>query len=120
MDKKDIIIVDDDEGIRDIFKLVLEKAGYNVTLYSDGEKLMNDDFDLPHLFMLDGHLGDGDGFELCRILKTREHTRNIPVLIISARPDIQLVSEEAGADGYIEKPFSLKSLTGILEKYLSA
>lgn len=120
MDRKEIIIVDDDEGIRDIFKLVLERAGYKVTLYADGEKLMNDDFNLPHLFMLDGHLGKGDGFELCRFLKSREHTREIPVIIISARPDIKVVSAEAGADGFIEKPFSLKMLTGLLEKYLPA
>src|SRR5215469_15844482 len=102
---KQIIIADDDPGIRDIFQLILKRAGYGVTVYANGEVLMDNDFELPDLFILDKQLSGVNGLEVCRFLKNQESTKNIPVIMISASPYIKGNVDEAGADDFIEKPF---------------
>lgn len=113
-----ILIADDDEGIRDIFKLILEAAGYCVDFRSNGEDLINNRFIVPDLFLLDKQLPGYSGIDLCIHLKNREDTRDIPVIMISASPDIAKLSMEAGADAYIEKPFEINYLRNIIQFYI--
>lgn len=115
---KQIIIADDDPGIRDIFQIILKRAGYGVTLYSNGELLMNNEFELPDLFIVDKQLSGIDGLEVCRFLKSQESTKNIPLIMISASPYILDSATNAGANDFIEKPFKTKALIELLEKYL--
>lgn len=116
---KQIIIADDDPGIRDIFQIILNRAGYNVTVYSNGEVLMDDQFEVPDLFILDKQLSGIDGMEVCRHLKNKNATRNIPVILISASPYVSKFANEAGADDFIEKPFKTKALIELMEKHLN-
>ena len=116
---RQIIIADDDPGIRDIFQLILKRAGYGVTIYSNGEVLLNNEFELPDLFLLDKQLSGIDGLEVCRYLKNNEATKNIPVILMSASPYAGKVAGEAGADDFIEKPFKTKALIELMEKYLN-
>ena len=113
-----ILIADDDEGIRDIFKLILEAAGYCVDFRSSGEDLINNRFIVPDLFILDKQLAGYSGIDLCIHLKNREDTRDIPVIMISASPDIGKLSMEAGADAYIEKPFEINYLRNLIKFYI--
>ena len=53
---KTVIIADDDPGIRDVFELILKRAGYNAIVYSSGEVLLRNSFDIPDLFILDKQL----------------------------------------------------------------
>jgi len=116
---KQIIIADDDPGIRDIFELILKRAGYSVTIYSNGEALMTDEFELPDLFILDKQLSGVDGLQVCQYLKTHDVTKNIPVILISASPYVEKLANEAGADDFIEKPFKTKALIELMEKHLN-
>ena len=116
---KQIIIADDDPGIRDIFELILKRAGYSVTIYSNGEALMTDEFELPDLFILDKQLSGVDGLQVCQYLKTHDVTKNIPVILISANPYVEKLANEAGADDFIEKPFKTKALIELMEKHLN-
>jgi DNA-binding response OmpR family regulator len=116
---KRIIIADDDPGIRDVFPLILKRAGYSVTVYSNGEVLMGNHFELPDLFILDRQLSGVDGLEVCRFLKNQESTKNIPVIMISASPYAKGNVDEAGADDFIEKPFKTKELINVMEKHLN-
>lgn len=113
-----ILIADDDDGIRDIFKLILEPAGYFVDFRSSGEDIINNKFIVPHLFLLDKQLAGYSGIDLCIHLKKREDTKDIPVIMISASPDIGKLSMEAGADAYIEKPFEIDYLRNIIHFYI--
>ena len=115
---KQIIIADDDPGIRDVFELLFKRYGYNATIYANAEVLMHNDFVLPDLFIIDKQLSGIDGLELCRFLKGQEVTKNIPVIIISASPYISTLATNAGADDYIEKPFKTKELLSTIEKYI--
>jgi CheY-like chemotaxis protein len=116
---KEIILADDDPGMRDIFQILLKRAGYLVTIYPNGEALMNNDFKIPDMFILDKQLSGINGLKVCRFLKEQESTKNIPVIIISASPYTAGSAEEAGANEYVEKPFKTKDLLDLLNKYLN-
>ena len=115
---KHIIIADDDPGIRDIFQIILKRAGYDVTVYSNGEALMEDTIEIPDLFILDKQLSGIDGFEVCSFLKHNESTKNVPVIMVSASPYIKNTAIEAGADDFIEKPFKIQALLQLIERYI--
>lgn len=116
--QKRILIADDDEGIRDILQLILESAGYCVDLKPSGDDIINNKFIIPDIFLLDKQLSGYSGLDLCVYLKSREDTRHVPVIMISASPDIAKLSMEAGADAYIEKPFEIDYLRNLIRFYI--
>ena len=117
--KKKILIADDDPGIRDIFKMIFEKAGYSVDMKDNGRDLLEDNYERPDIFLIDKQLSGVDGLNICRHLKSRKSTKNIPVIMISASPDLGPMAQKAGADDYIEKPFDLKCLLALVDKHVS-
>ena len=119
--KKKIIIVDDDLGIQEIFKLILEREGYETIIYSGGKALFQNKTEEPNVYLLDKQLGGmEDGLEICRHLKREEATRNTPVVMVSATPGIRAMAKEAGANDCIEKPFTKNELIAIIEKNIRA
>jgi DNA-binding response OmpR family regulator len=108
--KKKILVVDDDPGILDVFRIILNREGYNVQVVPGGEEIYNDQYQAPDLFILDKQLSGIDGLDVCRHLKAQEKTKTIPVIMVSANPGIGAQYAEAGADDYIEKPFELSYL----------
>jgi DNA-binding response OmpR family regulator len=115
-EKKRIIITDDDPGIQDIARLIFERAGYNVTIYSNGDPLLSNSFEVPHLFILDKQLSGVDGLDVCRFLKDQDITRDIPVIMLSASPHIDRLAKMAGADDFLEKPFKMRELREIVAR----
>jgi CheY-like chemotaxis protein len=116
---KHIILADDDPAMRDVFQIIFQRSGYTVTMYANGEALMTNELELPDIFILDKQLSGVVGFDVCRHLKSRELTKNIPVLITSASPYIAEAAINAGADAFIEKPFKMKELIKLVEKTLN-
>lgn len=117
--KKKILIVDDDPSIRDIFSIIFEKAGYDTQLIGNGEDLLQSKFEIPDLFLIDKQLSGTNGLDICRELKNSPKTKDVPVIMISASPDIGQLSKSAGADDYIEKPFEVKSLLNLVAHFLN-
>lgn len=116
---KKIIFADDDPSIQDVVNLIFEDE-YQVTTFSRGEPLLNNQFEVPDLFLVDKQLPGGvDGLEICRFLKSQEQTKNIPVILISASPNLRILAKSVGADGCIEKPFPIGELRQIVSKYTS-
>lgn len=116
--KKKILITDDDEGVQDIFKLIFERAGYEVQVFGEALSILENRFSSPDLFVLDRQLSGQDGLKVCKFLKSQNSTRDIPVIIVSATPGIGKLAREAGADDFIEKPFQIKDLLGVVEKWI--
>jgi DNA-binding response OmpR family regulator len=114
MNKK-ILIVEDDESIQDVLGIILRRAGYEVIAHSDGKAVMKGDYETPDLFLLDKQLSGIDGLDICRYLKTKHDTKNIPVVMISANPQISTLAKLAGADAYIEKPFTMDFLLATIK-----
>jgi two-component system phosphate regulon response regulator PhoB len=108
-----ITIIEDEEDIRHLVCYNLEKEGYAVSSYESGEKgLSGIRSDPPDLVLLDLMLPGIDGMEVCRRLKQDAATRDIPVIIISAKGEENdiIAGLERGADDYLSKPFSPKIL----------
>jgi CheY-like chemotaxis protein len=118
MERYKVLIVDDDPGILNIYNIVLEKAGYDTTVLADGNALLTSQYQLPDVIVLDRQLSGIDGLDVCRHLKNDPLTRHIPVIMISASPDINIRSKEAGADNFIEKPFKTQDLLSMMAFYL--
>ena len=115
---KRILCADDDPGLQDVFPLIFSRAGYEVTMVDNGEQLLENEFVLPDLFLLDKQLSGVDGMKICRFLKGQDSTRDIPVIIVSASPNLDEQAKAAGADGFIEKPFKMKFMLELLKKYI--
>ncbi len=116
--KKRILITDDDEGVQDIFKLIFERAGYDVEIFGEALSILENKYEQPDLFVLDRQLSGQDGLKVCKFLKSQDSTKNIPVIIVSATPGIGKLAIEAGADDFIEKPFQIKDLLGVVQKWI--
>lgn len=107
---KHIAVVEDERNIRDLIKLYLQKEGYQVSLFEDGQNILEwVDINKPHLIILDIMLPGADGFELCRELRRRA---DIPIIFVSARDEEldRIVGLELGADDYLTKPFSPREM----------
>jgi len=117
--RKRILIADDDSSIRDIFKIIFERAGYDVDLKEDATELLKNNFFIPDLFLIDKLLSGVDGLDICHYLKSHQKTAHIPVIMVSASPDIAIQSLKAGADDFIEKPFDLNYLLQVVERNIS-
>jgi DNA-binding response OmpR family regulator len=118
MKKKKILITDDDSGVQDIFKLIFERAGYEVAVYGEAVSIFQNKFTTPDLFLLDKQLSGQDGLEVCQFLKSQSGTKDIPVIIVSATPGISKMAKDAGADDFLEKPFQMKELLKMVAKWI--
>ena len=116
--KKKILVTDDDPFLRDIFRFILEQAGYEVEVLADGTPILENHYDIPDLYLLDKQLPGIDGLEICKHLKSQKNTQNIPVIMISANIGVGIQAKEAGADAFIEKPFEKGHLLEVVEGYI--
>jgi DNA-binding response OmpR family regulator len=111
-----ILAVDDNEDILEVMKLILEDFGYEVVTLTDGNLLFDKVTEShPDLVLLDVMLGNADGRELCREMKARIETKDIPVILVSASHHVSdRISLSIGApDDFLAKPFNI---TDLLEK----
>ena len=116
---KRIIIIDDDPGIQDSAHMIFRKPDYEVTIYPDGTSIMSGDFEVPDIFIIDKQLPGMDGLDLCRHLKQQPSTKYIPIIIMSASAQTNKLAKIAGAEEFIEKPYTLKIMRDLINKYLN-
>ncbi|MFI5266303.1 MAG: response regulator transcription factor [Chloroflexota bacterium] len=110
---KRILIVDDEVNITDVLRLGLERDGYDIATCVNGLEAMNaTQRSIPDLIILDVMLPFLDGLEVCRRLRTSIRTANTPILMLSAKDDVEdrVVGLETGADDYLSKPFAYREL----------
>jgi two-component system alkaline phosphatase synthesis response regulator PhoP len=116
-----ILVIDDDPDVVELVRDTLEPEGYLVDTalsFKDSELYLSQT--VPDLIVLDLTLPDGDGYELCRMIKRNDMTCNTPVLILSGttRLDAKVKGFVDGARKYITKPFELNTLTDSVSKLL--
>ncbi len=116
--KRKVLVADDDSAICDAIALILEDAGYDVTTTLDGRIVYELDGNFPDIILLDIRMSGIDGSEVCKRLKSQRKTKRIPVIMISANKDTQAIASEAGADGYVSKPFEMDELLAKIEEHL--
>jgi DNA-binding response OmpR family regulator len=108
-----ILVVDDTEDILDALNIVLSSEGYIVET-TPNEAYINDLIaekrSLPNLIMLDVLLSGQDGRMLAKKLKANPKTQHIPIIMMSAHPNVAASIKECGADDFLPKPFELNDL----------
>ncbi|MGE0597496.1 MAG: phosphate regulon transcriptional regulator PhoB, partial [Hyphomonadaceae bacterium] len=108
-----VLVVEDEQALADLLRYNLEKEGYRVSVAQDGdEALVVADEVKPDLVLLDWMLPKQPGIEVCRRLRTRQETRNTPIVMLTARDEEsdRIRGLDTGADDYVSKPFSMVEL----------
>jgi len=117
-----VMLADDDLTVSKVLGIYLEKGGYAVThAYSGAEVLQKIAKSRPDILLMDVLLGDADGRDLCRRLRSDPATLHIPIVLISAsktREDDQVSGLKGGADDYLLKPIQREILLAKLEAVL--
>jgi DNA-binding response OmpR family regulator len=110
-----VLIVEDEEDVASLIKHVVERQGeVDVEIAARGDTALKAVAERrPDLIVLDLNLPVLDGVEVCRILRSRPDTKQLPIVVVSARTseDERVRCLELGADDYITKPFSLRELS---------
>lgn len=115
-----VLVVDDDEGIRELVVTALAEEGYAVRSASDGEEALAvlDQYD-PQLILLDMRMPVMDGWQFAKSYRERPG-HHAPIVICTAALDVRRDANEIGADGFLGKPFQLDELLDLVESHTRA
>lgn len=116
-----VLVVEDEEAISHLLKYNLTAEGFEVSIVDDGDEAqMAAESFQPDIILLDWMLPNVSGIEICRQLRARPETLEIPVIMLTARAEEEdrLRGFEKGADDYVTKPFSMKELVARIHAVL--
>lgn len=116
-----ILVVEDEEDIRELMAYNLEKAGHDAVRAGSAEQAIElVRAELPHLVIIDWMLPGMSGIELARVLKAARRTATVPLIMVTARSteEDKLAGLEIGADDYMTKPFSPRELNARVKAVL--
>lgn len=119
-DNSRILVIDDDSGIGEMLKTLLEFYGFEVTVTEkpdEAEELIQKH--KVDLVMLDMLISGIDGTDVCSRLKKDERTSQVPIIMMSALHDAGKKCKEAGADDFISKPFEMEDLIAKMKEVLN-
>ena len=122
IDKKKILIVDDDEKNLKLMRILIQNAGYETIEAENGEEAVRLAKEhIPALILMDNRMPVMDGITATKILKAEPTTANIPVIATTAsamKGDRERIILESGCDDYVPKPINAKSFMNLVKKYL--
>jgi CheY-like chemotaxis protein len=117
-----ILLVEDEESLRKVMRDLLEREGYTVAEAADGVQALDAvDRHAPDVILLDLNLPGLDGYSVLQQLRSRESSRSIPVIVLTAKgdEDNEVRVFQLGADDFLTKPFRARALSARLEAVLS-
>lgn len=112
---KTILILDDDEDIAALMDVLLTQQGYKTVVATSAAILKDLSAINPDLILLDNRMDDRFGKDHCKQLKTDPATSRFKIVLVSAAADLESVSMESCADGFLAKPFELVSLINLVK-----
>lgn len=117
---KKILVIDDEENIRELIKFNLETAGYKVELAADGQQGLDKLNNSIDLVVLDLMLPIIDGLSVCRTIRGNEDYQQLPIIMLTAKGGEvdRILGLEMGADDYLTKPFSPRELVARIKAVL--
>ena len=116
-----ILVVDDSATVRKLISAKLEKSGHEVLCAMDGiEALEKINTIMPDLILLDINMPRMDGYQVCKLIRNNEATKDVPVVMISGKDGFfdKVRGRMAGTTGYITKPFGPETLMKTVETYI--
>ncbi len=119
MNKK-VFVFDDNTDILELCTIILQDAGYDIKTSSTSNNIIDQVMAYtPDIIFMDNWLPDVGGIDATRELKAHSALKNIPVIYFSANNDVKSLADQAGADGYLSKPFDIEELEDIISKHLA-
>jgi DNA-binding response OmpR family regulator len=117
---KTILIVEDEEAVRELEKFILEQQGYDVMEARDGlEGLAKAEFKRPELILLDLMMPDVSGGRMYDEMKEHPTTSGIPIVVVTGKPDAhEMFDDEIGPDDVIMKPFEADTLLARIRHHI--
>lgn len=122
MAKKKILIVEDEESLLKLESILLTSKGYDVRGVANGQEALDAlQEEHPDLVLLDIMLPEIDGFEVCQRIKSNPDTKDIPVIMLTAKKSREDMArgEKVGADWYITKPFKSAMVIETIQRFLT-
>lgn len=116
-----VLVVDDEPMARTLLRLMLVRAGFNVSEAEDGyDALEKVRINPPDIILLDVMMPGMDGFEVCETLRDSEETSALPIIMLSAKTDLDSINRglRMGANKYLTKPISPEALTNHVKETL--
>jgi DNA-binding response OmpR family regulator len=119
---KKILIVEDEEAVRELEKFILEQQGYEVMEARDGlEGLTKAEFRKPDLILLDLMMPDVSGGRMFDEMREHPATAGIPIVVVTGKPDAhQIYDDQIGPEDVIMKPFEAEALLARIEHHIGA
>ncbi len=118
--KRRILVIDDEEALREWLKVYLELEGYDVCACHDAESAMAMDLSDFDLILLDIMMDGMNGIDFAKIIRSRQETADVPIIFLTAKDseDDMITGLDIGADDYIAKPYSLRNVKARIEAVL--
>jgi two-component system cell cycle response regulator DivK len=118
--KKKVLILDDDLDILQICTIVLKKKGFDVLTINNSNQVVEQVKNYqPDVILMDNWIPGPGGIEATRTLKLMPETQDIPVIFFSANSNVTQLAQEARADYFLQKPFDISELEGIVQMAIS-
>ena len=119
MNKKTILIFDDDAAILEVITIIFEENGYDVEISETSHDILEKVAEYrPDVILMDNWIPKIGGVEATKLLKNSEEFNHIPVIYVTANNDIAALASEAQADDYVSKPFNLDDLEEMVAKHI--
>lgn len=122
MPKKKILVVEPEKSLLDLESMLLTAKGYEVRGVTGGQAALDAlAEEPPDLVLLAIMLPELDGFEVCRLIKSKMSTKHIPVIMLTAKKTLKDMErgQEVCVDGYITKPFKPAMVIEAIQKFLN-
>ena len=114
---KRVLIFDDDNDILQVCSIVLKSKGLVVLTDNSCDKLVEQIQSFtPHVILMDNQIPSIGGIKATRLIKETEEIKNIPVIFFSANTEIARLSEQAGSEYFLQKPFDIDELESLVLK----
>ena len=118
MEKKKILIVDDEFGFVEMLKIRFEANNYDVITANDGEEAIHMLGERPDAIILDVMMPNIDGYTFLKEMKANPETKDIPVIVVTAKPDMKDLFQMEGISNYVTKPIDSDEILKILKSLL--
>ena len=117
MNKKKVLVADDDPSIVDVMEILLVDNGYEVLITQNPDKIDVLVKQMPDIIFLDIWMSGVSGNDVCQRIKSNDLSKHIPVIMFSANRDTKEIALQCGANGFIAKPFEITEILNVIEKF---